>query len=161
MPSLVGSEMCIRDSVDGSINTTSALDNTASTQESEELSFHTPMVTLGAIHVDPSETWPPQHPTTVQRLDNNAPWPLRTSTPTLGQEHETGYESARQHMFSLTTPVGMQTLNTTHPLPANVPVTTIPRVPRTTAVELHNSNAAAVPHNNNTCLLYTSPSPRD
>ena len=94
-----------QDRRDGSLNTTSASDNTASTQGSEEQSFHTPMVTLGAIHVDPSETWPPQHPTTVQRLGNNAPWPLRTSTPTLGQEHETGYESARQHLFSLTTPV--------------------------------------------------------
>ena len=87
-----------------------SLNTTASTQESEEQSFHTPMVTQGAVHVDPSETWPPQHPTTVQRLDNNAPWPLRTSTPTLGQGHETGYESARQHLFSLSTPVGMQTL---------------------------------------------------
>ena len=38
----------------------------------------------------------------------------------------------------------MQTLTTTHPLPDNGPVTTVSRVPRATAVALHNNITTAL-----------------
>ena len=50
--------------------------------------------------------------------------------------------SSRQHFFSLTTPVGVQAVNTTHPPPvyAPYPVTTMPELPRAAALVAHNNN---------------------
>ena len=128
------------------VQTSALVSQTNQPSESELFQAPVGLMQVDPIHPNraelPGETWPPQHPTAQPNFRTDAPWPIRTSTPTLA-----GQGSA----------VGNQERGRVNTL-ANIAAKANPLTDATNQ-QAYEQQLLFTPLR--TCLLYTSPSPRD